>query len=68
MSSSANRFDRFSIFHQTSDKQAGLELLRDRRLEMALKKVGRLGDDLEQVSELLEELGGKVRTRGIYLA
>lgn len=40
--------------------QAGLKLMKDRRLEVALKAFGKLGNSLERLTERLEELGEKV--------
>lgn len=44
--------------------QAGLKLLKDRRVEMALRAVSKLGEDLSRVTELLEDLSGQVGGRG----
>lgn len=38
-----------------------MKLLQDRRLEVALKSLGKMGDDLGRLTELLEELSGQVR-------
>lgn len=38
-----------------------MKLLQDRRLEVALKGLGKMGDDLGRLTELLEELSGQVR-------
>ena len=40
-----------------------MKLLQDRRLEVALKSLGKMGDDLGRLTELLEELSGQVRLR-----
>jgi len=40
--------------------QAELKLVKDRRVEGALKTMGKLGIELERLTELLEELGEKV--------
>lgn len=53
----------FRVFFFYHVKQAGLKLLKDRRLEVALKNVGKLGQELDRLTELLEELGGQVGWR-----
>ncbi|CAN0187038.1 unnamed protein product, partial [Ectocarpus sp. 13 AM-2016] len=44
---------------EESMQEAGLKLLKDRRLEVALRTVGKLGEELDRLTELLEELGGQ---------
>ncbi|CBJ28852.1 conserved unknown protein [Ectocarpus siliculosus] len=53
---------------EESMQEAGLKLLKDRRLEVALRNVGKLGEELDRLTELLEELGGQMMERAAAAA
>eukprot|EP00752_Nemacystus_decipiens_P014162 g12593.t1 len=50
------------LLYEESMQQLEMKLLKDRRLELALKAFGKLGIELERQSERLEELGQKEMT------